>query len=506
LRDIVDYELTISLSLIKTAYLYKEDLLYNFYKMCKDSIKEGQKGFPYAFIFPPKQLDYPTTLRMRTILKLGGAEIHQARDSFMADGKEYPAGSFVILMSQPYRPYVKGILEERVYPNIQFAQSLRDNASWTLPMQMGVSFSRIDHPFETKLDKLDNIPYPAITPPGSSPYIVLDSRVNASYSVVFALLGEKAEVYRTKDKFKGEGFKVAAGSFIIKNSPQVQKALPALLDKWHSKAYEIEDITDIPKAPLKNPRIGIYQSWRSNMDEGWTRYVFDDFEIPFTTLHNKDFKGLKNEKTDLKEKFDAIVFADESPDIIKTGKPNPRSPYARYFTGGYPPEYEGGIGNEGIDALRTFVEKGGILVALNNASSLFTKEFRAPVRNVLEGVSRDKFFSPKSLFKIKINNTTPLGYGMPTEAAAMFYQSLAFGTNLPSTSDWENKVVAIYPEANILLRGGVYGEELITRKAAVIDTRYKKGHLILIGFLCQHRAQTHGTYNHISFSPSMSDL
>jgi hypothetical protein len=112
----------------------------------------------------------------------------------------------------------------------------------------------------------------------------------------------------------------------------------------------------------------------------------------------------------------------------------------------------------------------------------------------LEGVARDKFFGPKSLFKIKINNKSPIGYGMPIEAAAMFYQSLAFTTSIPSTSEWERDVVAIYPEANVLLRGGIYGEELINRKAAVLDTKYKKGHLILIGFLCQHRAQTHGTY------------
>ena len=494
LRDIVDYELTISMSLIKTAHLYKEDLLYNFYKMCKDSIELGKKGNPYAFIFPPQQSDYPTTLRMLDILMLGGAEIHQAREAFTADGKVYPAGSFVILMSQPYRPYVKGILEERVYPNIQFAQSLRDNASWTLPMQMGVSFSQIKNPFDANLDKLESIPYPTVTPPAPSPYIVLDSRVNASYAVVVSLLGEKAEVFRTKEILKAENFKAAAGSFLIKNTPQVQKTLPALLEKWHLKAYGIEDITDMPKASLKNPRVGIYQSWRSNMDEGWTRYVFDDFEIPFTSLHNKDFKSSGKKKVDLKAKFDVIVFADENPAIIKTGRPDPRSPFARYFSGAYPPEYDGGIGNEGIEALRVFVEKGGILVTLNNASSLFIKEFRIPARNALEGVSRDRFFSPKSLFKIKVNNRSPIGYGMPAEAAAMFYQSLAFTTRIPSTGDLENKIVASYPEKNVLLRGGVYGEELIARKAAVIDTRYKKGHVILIGFLCQHRAQTHGTY------------
>ncbi|HIH96437.1 MAG TPA: hypothetical protein HA348_02955 [Thermoplasmata archaeon] len=76
------------------------------------------------------------------------------------------------------------------------------------------------------------------------------------------------------------------------------------------------------------------------MDEGWTRYVFDDLEIPFTTIHNKDFKGKK--KVNLKEKFDVIVFADESADIIKLGKRDPNSRYARYFRKPPPPNTKEG--------------------------------------------------------------------------------------------------------------------------------------------------------------------
>ena len=87
------------------------------------------------------------------------------------------------------------------------------------------------------------------------------------------------------------------------------------------------------------------------MDEGWTRFVFDDMEIPFTTLRNEDFKGAKGKPVDLRHKFDAIVFASESADIIKTGSPSPSSPYARYFSGSMPEEYSGGIGKEGVDAL-----------------------------------------------------------------------------------------------------------------------------------------------------------
>jgi hypothetical protein len=500
LRDIVDYELVLSMSLVKTAYLHKEDFLFNFYKMCKDSIEKREEGQPFAFVIPKTQRDYPTTLRMLGILRMGGVEVHQANIDFTADGKVYPAGSFVVLLSQPYRPYAQALLEKQKYPDIrQYPEGPPvppyDNAGWTLPLQMGVRCEQIDYPFKADLTKLDEVSYPSITPPqATAPYIVLDSKKNASYSVVFALLKDKAEIYRAKEHIHNDTMHACTGSFIVKNTPQVQKSLPGLLEKWHVEAYELDSVEDIPKSPLKNPRIGLYQSWRSNMDEGWTRFVFDDLAVPFTTLHNKDFKGTKKEKLDLKAKYDVIVFADEDADMIKNGKPSPTSRYARYFRGmNIPPEYEGGIGKEGVEALKAFVEKGGILVTLNSATGLVFKDFTAPVSNALEKVDRSKFFCPTSLLKIKVDKSSPIGYGMPAEAAAMFSRSLAMSTRVPS-GEWDRTVVASYPKEDILLSGWLVGEDQIARKAAVVDVKHKKGHIILIGFRCQHRAQSHGTY------------
>lgn len=498
LRDLVNYELTFSMSLVKTAYLHKEDFLFNFYKMCKDGIEKRAKGAPFAFVIPKDQRDYPTALKMLEVLKLGGVEIHRAKEDFLADGKLYPAGSFVVLMSQPYRPYAQSLLEKQKYPDLRKGPGDApippyDNAGWTLPMQMGVASHRVNKPFKAPLEKIDNVPYPTITPPGTSAsYIVLDSAQNDSYSVVFPLLKENAEIYRSGDCIKGKNISARAGSFIIKNTPQVQKTLPPLLKKRHLTAYELDNVDDIPKTPLKRYRVGLYQSWRSSMDEGWTRYVFDDLGIPYTTLHNKDFKGAKKKKNDLRKQFDIILFADESPEIIKSGKPDPTSRYARYFTE-MPSPYKGGIGEEGVKALKDFVARGGILVCLNNSGKLFLKEFKMPARNVLEKVDRRKFFCPTSLLKVMVDNKTPIGYGMPDEAAVMFSRSPAFSTRVPS-GDWNRKVVASYPKEDVLLSGWLLGEEYISRKPALVDFTYKKGHIILVAFRCQHRAQSHGTY------------
>jgi hypothetical protein len=500
LRDLVDYELTLSLSLVKTAAMHKEDLLFNFYQMYKNSIEQVDKNQPYAFVVPASQHDYPTALRMIDILMTGGVEVDQAKADFVAGGKVYPAGSFVIKMAQPYKPYAWALLERQKYPDLrQYAGGPPvppyDNAGWTLPLQMGVACDQVDDPFEAPLIKIEKVSAPAaILPNSSASYSVLDSRVNASYSAVFTLLKEKAEVYRSKEAVKGPGFEVPPGSFLVKNGPAVQKTLAAYADKQGLRIYGLTDIAAVPKASLKNPRVGLYQSWRSNMDEGWTRYVFDDVGIPYTTMHNDAFKGPKDKKVDLRAGYDVIVFPDEDAEIIKTGKIDPTSEYARYFMGNWPPEYEGGIEKEGVEALKAFVEAGGILVTLNNACGLAFKEFQPPARNALEKVERSKFFCPTSLLQIIVDNTSPLGYGMPPKAAAMFSDGLALSTWVPPSADWDRKVVATYSESDVLLSGWLLGEDMIARKAAVVDTQYKKGRIVLIGFPCQNRAQTHGTY------------
>ncbi len=499
LRDLVEYELTLSLSLVKTAALHKEDFLFNFYQMYKNSIEQVDKNQPYAFVIPAVQHDYPTALRMIDILIAGGVEIHEAKADFTAGGKVYPDGSFVVKMAQPYKPYAWALLERQKYPDLRQYPGgppvpPYDNAGWTLPLQMGVLCDQVDEPFQAELAMIEKAPGAAAAAVPGEAYSVLDSRVNASYTAVFALLREKAEVFRSKEAVKGPGYELPPGSFLIKNNPAVLKTLSALAEKSGLPVHGLAEIEALPKAALRNPRIGLYQSWRSNMDEGWTRYVFDDLGIPFTTIHNDSFKAAKGKKLDLRAGYDVIVFPDENADIIKTGKIDPTSEFARYFTANWPPEYEGGIEKEGVEALNAFVESGGILITLNNACGLAFKEFQPPARNALEKVDRSKFFCPTSLLQIQVDNTSPLGYGMPRKAAAMFSDGLALSTFVPPSGDWDRKVVATYAESDVLLSGWLLGEDMIARKAAVVDTSYKKGRIILIGFPCQNRAQTHGTY------------
>ena len=487
LRDIVDYLLNSTMSLVEIAAQHKEDWLYNYYRMGRSAVEERRPGDPFAFVIPAQQRDYPTALRTIEMLQFGGAEIHRATEDFVADGMVFSEGSFVILTAQPYRPYVLNMLGERRYPG-GVPRVLQDNASHALPMQMGVSFNQIDESFDASLALLSGVPYPSAMAPPSTPYVVLDARENASYAVAIALLEQDADVYRSTGTVAGDGFEVPAGSFIVSNTPQVQDALPRLLEEWHASVHALADMGGIESVALRMPRIGLYQSWRSNMDEGWTRFVLDEFGFPFTTLHNEDVRG------NLNGSYDVIVFANENPSVIKTGLPEPGTTGYATGLGAYPPEYDGGIGDEGIEALEAFVADGGVLVALDNAGPLFTGEFNLPVQNALEGLSESEFFVPTSLLRLEVDNTTPIGYGMPDEAAAMFFRSVAYTTRLPSSGDWDRRVVASYPDENVLLRGWMLGEGQLARRAAVVDAGYRDGRVILIGFRTQHRGQTHGTY------------
>jgi hypothetical protein len=511
LRDIVDYELTLSLSLIQTSSRFREEYLMNSYLMAKSSIEAKDKGQPYAFVVPALQHDPPTTVKMLEILEFGGCEIHKAQADFTADGKAYPAGSYVILLAQPYKPYVWALLEKQKYPDLREYPGgppvpPYDNAGWTLPLQMGVVCDQIERPFTAVLEKVEKVGYAGVgglkADESAAPkYFVLDARENASFAVAFALLKDKAAVSRAKGRIAGRGFEAAAGSFLVKATPEVRKALPALLEKRHATARPLDEA--VPATALKAPRIGLYRSWWSSMDEGWSRYVLDDLGIPYTTMRNEDFRGPKaapdakpdkaKPKIDLRARYDVIVFASEDPDIIKTGKIDPASPWARWFTP-LPPEYEGGIEKEGVEALKAFVEKGGVLITLNEACKLALKEFEMPAKNILDKVAPAKFFCPMSILKLDVDNASPIGWGLREETPAVFSGSLAFETWLPGLGDWERKVVASYAEGGVLMSGWLLGEDVIARKAAVVDLKYKQGRIVLIGVACQSRAQSHGTY------------
>jgi hypothetical protein len=205
--------------------------------------------------------------------------------------------------------------------------------------------------------------------------------------------------------------------------------------------------------------------------------VFDQYKIPFTTIHAKDIRA-----GNLNSRFDAIIIPDQQSRAIANG-PN----------GHYPDSLKGGVGAPGAEALGAFVDQGGTLVAFNDASNYAIEALSLPVENVLAGVSSSDFYAPGSILRVVLDRSNPLtaGYTAP-EQAVWFEGSPAF-TVRDST---RVSVVARYPDAsmNPLISGWLLGAPILAKKAAMVDVKRGKGHVVLFGFRPQYRAQSMATY------------
>jgi hypothetical protein len=224
------------------------------------------------------------------------------------------------------------------------------------------------------------------------------------------------------------------------------------------------------------------------MDEGWTRWLFEQFEFPFTNVHDADIKA-----GDLRGRFDVLVIPSMSSEAIVEG----------HEEGTIPPMYVGGITREGAENIREFVTEGGTLVALN-AGCYFAMEWLGlPVSDVLKDLrpagrreapedTPPQFICPGSLLRMRFDTEHPVAYGMPEEAPALFVRSPAFAVH-PSFDEVKPRVIAKYSE-NLLMSGYLKGEKYLQNQASAVEVPMGRGKVILLGFGVQSRAQPHGTF------------
>ncbi len=234
------------------------------------------------------------------------------------------------------------------------------------------------------------------------------------------------------------------------------------------------------RAPRQGARVGLYKSHVPSMDEGWTRWVFEQNKLGFSSLSDAEARA-----GNLRAKFDAIVIPDQSPRSILDG----------YRKGSMPEELTGGLGKEGVKALREFVEQGGTLVTLNAASSFAIEQLGLPVRDVAAGLKRTEFYCPGSILRTVLDTTHPLAEGMPRESVAWVEDSPVFEIKSDPLALVRVNIVARYPDSGTpLLSGWLLGGEKLRGKAALVEVGLGKGRVYLFGFRPQYRAQSLATY------------
>jgi hypothetical protein len=400
LRDIVSYQSEGAYALLIHAARDRERWLANFFNIETRAVRGwGGREWPYAYVIPARQ-DSVALSALLVILRRGGVEIRTALQSFSLQGQRYSAGTYVVVLRQPYAAFAKTLLEVQHYPDRRLypggpPERPYDVTAHTLPLLMGVTATLAN----------DSLRVPLSSP--VTPRVV-------------------APVTEQRDS--------------------------------------------------TTPRVGLYKSYDAAMDEGWTRWVFDNWKVPYTSLVDSVVRAGK-----LHDQFDAIVLPDQSPREILEGLPSR-----------YPAPYAGGLGPDGSDALRQFVVDGGTLIALNDASRFAIQALLLPVRNVLEAVPDEDFYAPGSIFRLELDTTQAVARGMPRETIGWFQAGPAFEV-LDSTV---SRVIGRWPEdpARVLLSGWVLHPDRIAGKAAILQVQQGAGRVVLFGLRPQYRGQSIATY------------
>ncbi len=493
LRDIIDYELIAANALIELAAKNRRSFVSNFYAVGRDNCEEKNNQKVFGYVIPPDQWDLPTAYSFLEKMEEHGVKIFSFTDDHAAGGTIYKKGTFVIPLNQPYRDFIQVMMEKQVYPEIVHMEGgpimePYDSAGWTMPLQMGIAFEEL--PIPTKglpVARVTGIGCPAETVAGESDgaFYLLSARYNNSFLAVNRLFKQGVPVFRIESAPDGE--RRLLGSFLVKCSDIKGEFLKSLLTGTGIKATCIAAGSGIGLFRVKPPAIAIYQSYIPRIDEGWTRFVLDQFEFPYAILHNKDF-GSKKQLA----RYDVIVFPDMTRSMIVDGVVEGR--YSYYYRNVHP-DFKGGIGARGLGNLKEFVREGGHIVVMDSASTLAIDDFELPLINILKNTGDENFSCPGSLLKMYVDVEDPLGWGLPSETALLFFESAAFKTFTPQDHSVTRSVTGYFsPEGPHLLSGYLKGEKKLNRAAMILHFGFEQGHVIVLGGRVQYRGQTSGTY------------
>jgi len=484
LRDIVEQQKIAAWAIQDLAGRNKETVLWNGYLKARRQTQRGADGSPKAYVIPATQHDPLTMKKMINTLLQSDIEIQQSDADFLIEGRNYKAGSYIVSLAQPKMGLVRNLLGQTMYPDNEWTRArddtpLRpyDTATHTMAEVMGVRVDAIDTPVDELRRVKDPLPLSG-TVSADNPHYVLDGNLNASFKAVNLLLDEGVSVRRVDENSSG----LKQGDFVVVDDP----VLPAVADLTGVDFRALSSAPDNGSHPLQRKRVGMYQRYRGgNMDEGWTRFVLEQFSFPYVSLKDSDIQ-----KGRLSSKYDVIILPHDSKAMI-TGEEEDQPPDEP--PPDYPPQYLSGLGDEGAEALRQFVEEGGTVVALGDASEFAIENFKLRVRNVLQNLNSKEFFSPGSTLKVTFDNAHPLAYGMPEQGLILFWSNAAFEV-LESRRNDRYATVARYVDKGILQSGWLIGEQHLAEKAAMLTAQVGKGQVVLYGFRPQHRAQTHGTF------------
>jgi hypothetical protein len=500
LGDIVRLEIESTFSIIKTASLHKNDILKFRNDLCKRETAKGKTQPPYYYVVPRDQSDQSELISFVELMKEHGINTFRLSEDYTLNGINLKAGDIVYPLAQPFRAFVKEVMEKQEYPVRHFSpggEVVRpyDVTSWSLPLHRGLISHEIktrDAVFEAKL-----VPLTGVYDPLQGTYklpAIFPSTSNGSYKAAFIALQNGMKTSRLTQETRINGKAYGKGSFILQGGSQ--DLLNRIVKESRTEPGYIQDPVKLSSANVSMPRIALVETYFSDIDAGWTRYLFDTYQLPYTVLHPDEF-----EKTDFTGKFDVVIFPGTSKALLLNGKPGSEGAPSM---SNYHPDYQKGMGKKGLEKLLLYLNDGGKVISWGQSTDLFAglleitngetkEEFVLPFTNTADQARKDGLFIPGSLVRMQLKQDNPLTWGMPAEVGVFYRGNPLFSTSVPRF-DMDRRVIGVFPEKEILISGYCEKEETLAEKPAMIWIKKGKGELVLYSFSPQFRASTQATY------------
>ena len=482
LRDIVEYDLSASLACLDHAAKNREWWVRNSYAALKRAAE--REGEPFGYAIPREQPDESAAAELVDVLRFADVEVFEAaEDDRKANLRE---GDAIIPIRQPYGAFAQTMLERRGYPDMRQypggpPKRPYDATAHSLPLKMGVIQRELRKPPRARTRTLgrgwsldgDGGGGREMAALADAPAYAVTPQSNAAARVVNRLLFAGHPVFRAAAALKSGAGTLPAGTWVFPASAEARAALAK-----GARGVKVAPISERPQESLtlvKPPRIGVYASYVPCIEEGWTRFVFDDYGFEYASLVDGDVR-----EGGLDGRADCVIVPHQAVRQIHRGFSRAR----------YASRFAGGLGDRGAANLREFAERGGTIICWDDSARFVTRHLGLGVNNPLARLSHSEFFAPGSLLNIEVNTEHPIGYGMPKRAAALFMNGPAYDLE----SGGVGEAVARFSEDETLLSGWLIGADRIAGLAALAAIPAGLGKVVAFGFRPHFRAQARGTY------------
>ena len=501
LSDILEYERVNTLSYLHTAAIHRKEILEHRNQTTRKEVERGRTQAPYYYILPLEQHDVSELADLVNLLDKHGVNSFRLLTDQVIDKRTYKAGDIVVPLAQPYRAFIKEVMEAQEFPVRHYSaggEMIRpyDITSWSLPLHKGVDAVEINTRHEIPATEMTPVEIPFKIIEGR-PYayhgVLFTSNSNESYKAAFMAADMGLEVERLLEEVTLEGRKFPEGSFYIASHDD----LFSLIDGMLVQPFFLTEALETQSIPFTVPRIALVESWFHDMDAGWTRYLFDTYSIPYTVLRPADLK-----EADLSRDFDVVIFPDQSQAVLMAGKGGRPG---NYSITRYPPEYAKGMEKEGLNNLLSFVDNGGKVISWGRSTEIFMgnltieddngdkQEFSLPVSNIADRLSDQGLDVTGSLLRVKFRPNHPITIGMPEYTGVFHRGNPVFATSFPYF-DMDRRVIASFAEKDVLMSGFIENEKLITDESALVWVAKGEGQIVLFSFSPQFRGSTPATY------------